>query len=321
MSRHTPSLLHANLWYLYSSVDWSCPVCQKSNKEIMQDHEEEINVRAVEKFEMKTKNDEKGHALEPPATGTQPISVQPDIAQPVSQSMNGEVHESTVELLSGEPPAGTIVPVLHDSHHATEAVRPSTLVITEEQNAIPAPSPLVRALLSSPPPYLAPLRIAHYHLCKWLCPVQYQQYLPARPDSIAWLDTLIFVILSVLTVAVLSKLSRSWSRIACALFRAFEKLSGIDMSWITEKFSPSRVPDNPYAQYWATGTAAALHGDRTRLRNMDTAIRARDIARRFGRPPRAAGARMPVPAQDPPQMERGAAPPAGDGAVPHAIEL
>lgn len=286
----------------------------------MQEHEEEINVRAVAEFETETQAGTKPASVTTSAA-RQPSSAAPETIGPIQQASSGEL-ESTPEIPVTESLSTMVTPKIPDSHTPTrEAARPPTLVITEEPNVIPTPSPLMRTLLTAPPPYLAPLRIAHYHLCKWLCPVQYHQYLPARPDSVVWLDTFIFAILSVLIIVVFSKLSRSWSRIVCALFRAFEKVSGIDMSWITDKFSPTPLPDSAYAQYWATGTAAALQGDRTRLRNMDTAIRARDIARRFGRPPRAGGARMPIPAQEPPRMDRGAALPAGEGAVPRAIEL
>lgn len=301
------------------SVDWSCPVCEKSNKEIMREHDEEMNVRAVEKFRAEG-SAVKNNPSDEPAVDVQPTPPLLDAAQSPERPSSDKSRPQVPIMAEVDPSAVGLE--RHDSLTVpSDTVRPSTIVITEEQNETPTPSPFVRALLTAPPAYLAPLRIAHYHLCRWSCPIQYQQYLPARPDSVAWLDTLIFVILTILTVVVLGKLSRSWSRIAYAIFQAFEKASGIDMSWITEKFSPTRLPDNPYAQYWASGTAAAMHGDRTRLRNMDTAIRARDVARRFGRPPRAGGARMPVPAHDQAQMDPGAIPPVVDGAVPHAIEL
>lgn len=302
-----------------SSVDWCCPVCEKSNKEIMRQHEEDINVRAVEKFQAEGRKD-KTNSPNASAVDDRPTPSPLDRIQSPEPPSSDEARPGEPILAESDTSA---MGAGHQNSLAApgQTARPPTIMITEDQTETPTPSPLARALLTSPPAYLAPLRIVHYHLCKWFCPIQYLQYLPVRPDSIAWLDTLIFVILSVLTVVVLSKLSRSWSRIAYAIFQAFEKAFGIDMSWITEKFSPTRLPDNPYAQYWASGTAAAMHGDRTRLRNMDTAIRARDVARRFGRPPRAGGARMPVPAHDQPQMDPGATPPVGDVAMPHDIEL
>lgn len=293
----------------------------------MQEHEETLNVRAVEKYQTENQGGKNSQVLDEAASGLQQVSTLSDTIQPTKPPSSDEPRDRADDGLAMVQPAmSMLIPVPQDSSSTMPRTtnRPSTILITEDSADTPPPSPFVRALLTSPPTYLAPARIAHYHLCRWFCPLRYQQYMPARPDAILWLDTLIFLILSALTVIVLSKLSRSWTHIVYAIFRAVEKVSGIDMSWITEKFSPTRLPDNAYGQYWASGgaaTAAALQGDRTRLRNMDTAMRAREIARRFGRPLRAEGARMPAPAHDRPQVEPGAAANVGDGPVPHVIEL
>ena len=285
----------------YRSVDWTCPVCQQSNKEIMQKHEEMLNVRAVEKFQA-SQQPISNHASPEPGIKhlPPPVMQNPSVGLPPQRQNQLQPH-ATSELLDAS---------IASTASSSASSRPGTIMITEHPTEALAPSPLVRALLTPPPDYLAPLRLLHHHLCKLLCPMQYHQLLPPRPDSVLWLDTLIFVILSLLTVMLLSKLSRSWTRIVYAMFQTVERISGIDMSWISDKLSPNRLPNHPYGQYWTSGgmaTGAGMHGDRTRLRNMDTAMRARDIIKRFGRAPQADGGEaLHVPTHDQPQVNRGA---------------
>jgi hypothetical protein len=255
----------------------------------MQKHEETLNVKAVEKYQ--ATEAEQAASFDTAAVNT----VASDSLVLSSEKPRGLAHASEPEPVQNRS-APLPAPAVASSQ------RPGTIMITEHQTDALAPSPLVRALLTPPPNYLAPVRLLHHHLCKLLCPIQYRQYLPPRPDSVLWLDTLIFVILSLLTVLLLSKLARSWTRIVYAVFQALERISGLDMSWITQRVSPNRLPNHPYGQYWASGgtaTGAGLHADRTRLRNMDTAMRARDIIKRFGRAPQADGAPLHVPAHEP----------------------
>lgn len=255
----------------------------------MRNHEETVNVRAVEKYQATS-------AEQAPLEKAVDSTDAPDSFVTQSDKPRDPAHASEPEPVqqdSSTPPPSTAV---------ASSQRPGMIMITEHPTDALAPSPLVRALLTPPPNYLAPVRLLHHHLCKLFCPIQYRQYLPPRPDSVIWLDTLIFVILSLLTVMLLSKLARSWTRIVYTAFQALERISGLDMSWVTERVSPNRLPNHPYGQYWAsggTGTAAGLHADRSRLRNMDTAMRARDIVKRFGRAPQADGAPLHVPAHEP----------------------
>lgn len=265
----------------------------------MQRHEEVLNVRAVDRFQAALDQTEQAASLETVDNTTIPQVSESLRTQSESQVLQRSPDSSTHKEVSPSPHFSES---LRSSTASSGAQRPGTIMITEHPTEALAPSPLVRALLTPPPNYLAPVRLLHHHLCKLLCPVQYQQYLPPRPDSVLWLDTLIFVILSMLTVMLLSKIARSWTRIVYAMFQALERISGIDMSFITQRFSPNRLPNHPYGQYWTSGgtaTGAGLHPDRTRLRNMDTAMRARDIIKRFGRVPQADGAPLRAPAQPP----------------------
>lgn len=266
----------------------------------MQKHEEMLNVRAVEKFQASQQPIPDHTSPKPGIMHSQP---------PGMQTQSGGLTPQRQNQLQSHVTSDSLDASIASTASSSASPRPGTIMITEHPTEALAPSPLVRALLTPPPDHLAPLRLLHHHLCKLLCPVQYQQLLPPHPDSVLWLDTLIFVILSLLTVMLLSKLSRSWIRIVYAIFQAVERISGIDMSWISDKLSPNRLPNHPYGQYWTSGgmaTGAGMHGDRTRLQNMDTAMRARDIIKRFGRAPQTDGGEaLHVPAHDQPQVNRG----------------
>ncbi|KAJ9098949.1 hypothetical protein QFC19_006173 [Naganishia cerealis] len=272
------------------SVDWTCPVCQKSNQDIMQEHEEKLDLRKVEKFEKESLEKEQG-AVEPLGDGNEPL---PELSTQIAKVEGDDRVDSRDE---GEMVARDFPNSLDlvRTASATTTRRPATITLNDHLAEVPSPPPFVtRALLKPPPTYLAPIRLAHYHLCKMFCPVQYREYMPPRPDAILWLDTLISLILTTLVILVMHKLARSWTRIAYMAINALEKVLGIDMSWITNKFSPTTATTNSATSYhWTTpgggavAAVAGVNGDRTRMRNIDTAMRARDIARRFGRPPAA----------------------------------
>ncbi|KAJ9113195.1 hypothetical protein QFC22_006034 [Naganishia vaughanmartiniae] len=276
------------------SAEWTCPVCQKSNAEIMHEHEESINVRQVEQF---TKNAAVAASHAPGAAGGQAPEVP---ATPGLESATlSESNDSKTQVAS-------LAPALHDHTSfalVTPSRRPPTITLNEHLTDPPyavTPPIITRTFLKPPPAHvaLAPVRLVHYHLCKLFCPVRYRQHMPPRPDTVLYLDTIICCIITALLVILFHKLARSWTRVLYLALTTLENVSGIDMSWITHRFDPSNPaagttstpPPPPSAgtggYHWASsgfnnGNAAA-GGERTRLRNMDTAMRARDIVRRFG---------------------------------------
>ncbi|KAJ9104631.1 hypothetical protein QFC21_002129 [Naganishia friedmannii] len=277
------------------SVNWTCPVCQKSNGEIMREHEESMDVSKVEKFKNK---------------GLESGCVPHDDGQADKQAseISAGVTVGSQDMSSTQVTTTTTLNVLPDP----TPTGPTTFTTRQhltQQPAAAEPPFITRTLLKPPPSTLAlaPLRLAHYHLCNLFCPTQYRQHhMPARPDSVVYLDTLIMGIITVLAVVILHKLARSWSRIVYVVLVAVEKASGIDMSWITQRFSPANANANANAAgassagaryHWMTGVddhvGGGGGGGRTRLRNMDTAMRAREIARRF--PAWEAGARAGGP--------------------------
>lgn len=264
------------------SVDWTCPVCQKSNGEIMKEHEEAMDVSKVEKFEKKEVLD-KGRASGDRQEDKQVSKVSMATGEIEPGATVPSQNISTTEVSTALPDRMSAVP-------ASAARRPATITLNEHLAELPSSPPFItRTLLKPPPAYLAPVRLAHYHLCKLFCPVQYREHMPPRPDTILWLDTLIFFIIATLLIIFMQKLARSWTRIVYVALTAVEKASGIDMSWITQRFTPGSGNVAPSASrgagyHWTTGVNnnGGVGGDRTRLRNMDTAMRARDIARRFG---------------------------------------